>query len=142
MTLPILLLIVVIGVSVVVGAVHLAGGSRIVPIPSEADALERLQLDYPDYSASSVYLSDDHRNALIFDNKEKTAGLVVVMGDRSLTRMLDQTMIKSIERRKNEIKLKLADLTLPAIRFICGDETVADSIAQNLDRIDKAGVNN
>ena len=122
MALPLLLMLVVIGVSLVVGAVHLAGGSKTSQLRDENTALERFAFDFPDFLASKTMLASDHNVAVLIDEKSANAGLVVVMGAHSLTRLLDANFLNSVTRSNNGLVLGLADMTLPVVDIVLSNE--------------------
>ena len=122
MTLPLLLLLVVIGVSLVVGAVHLAGGSKNSSLLDENKALERFAFDFPDFECSRVVLASDHNVAVLINDRSANAGLVVVMGAHFLTRILDADFINSVTRSDNGLVLGLADMTLPVVDIVLSNE--------------------
>jgi hypothetical protein len=122
MALPLLLLLVVVGVSLVVGAVHLAGGSKISQLQDKNAALERFAFDFPDFTASKTLLALDHNVAVLTNDKSAIAGLVVVMGTHSLTRLLDADILNSVTRSNKGLALGLSDMTLPIVDIVLSSE--------------------
>jgi hypothetical protein len=122
MSLALLGLLVVIGVSLVVGLVHLSGGSRGVEFRDNDVVKQRFAIDFPDFKPSSIVISSDHQVALLLGDGGDDTGLVVVMGAHSLTRMLNAASIKSLERRAKFIEIELDDMTMPKVVFTCGNE--------------------
>ena len=138
MTLPLLLLLVVIGVSLVVGAVHLAGGSKTSSLLDENKVLERFAIDFPDYSSRRVVLASDHNVAVLLNDRSAIAGLVVVMGAHSLTRILDANFLISVTRSDMGLVLGLADMTLPVVELVLSSEEDILEVEACLKMIPKA----
>ncbi len=139
MTLPLLLLLVVIGVSLVVGAVHLAGGSKISALTDENSAIERFAVDFPEFVSTKIVLSSDHNVAVLINDRSVNAGIVVVMGAHSLTRILDADFLNSVTRSDKGLVLGLADMTLPVVDIMLSDTQVVEEIERALKAIIKAG---
>lgn len=142
MSLTVLILLVVIGVSVVVGAVHLAGGSKQKLLADADAARKRFLIDFPEFDITGVLVSADHKKALLINETGTHAGLVVVMGAHSLTRMVDQTLLKSVFRSKTEIVLALTDLTLPVVQIAYEQARQVDKYVQALETIANGGAKN
>ena len=138
MTLPLLLLLVVIGVSLVVGAVHLAGGSNISALLDEKAAIERFTIDFPDFENTKTVLASDHNVAVLINDRSAIAGLVVVMGAHSLTRILDADFLYSVTRSDKGLVLGLADMTLPVVDIVLSNEEEVLEIEVCLKKLIKA----
>ncbi len=141
MTLPLLLLLVVIGVSLVVGAVHLAGGSTTSSLLDEEKVHERFAIDFPEFTSTKIVLASDHNVAVLINDRSAIAGLVVVMGAHSLTRKLDAGFLNSVTRSDTGLVLGLADMTLPVVDIVLFDTQVVEEIERGLKEIIKAGRN-
>ncbi len=137
MTLPLLLLLVVIGVSLVVGAVHLAGGSKISALDDENSALERFSVDFPEFVSTKIVLASDHNVAVLINDRSDNAGLVVVMGAHSLTRILDANFLNSVTRSDKGLVLGLADMTLPVVDIVLSNEDEILEVEDCLKKITK-----
>ncbi len=138
MTLPLLLLLVVIGVSLVVGAVHLAGGSTTSLLLDEEKVLERFAIDFPEFTSTKIVVASDHNVAVLLNDRSAIAGLVVVMGAHSLTRILDTGFLNSVTRRDTGLVLGLADMTLPVVGIVLSNEDDILEIEVCLKKIIKA----
>ena len=138
MTLPLLLLLVVVGVSLVVGAVHLAGGSKASALLDETAALERFSVDFPEFMSTKTVLASDHNVAVLINDRSVNAGLVVVMGAHSLTRILDANFLNSVTRSDKGLVLGLADMTLPVVDMVLSNEEDILEIEDCLKKISKA----
>lgn len=135
MSLPLLLVLVLVGVSLVVGAVHLAGGSRKHRISNEDEARQRFFEDFPEFSSDKIILGTDHNVAVLLNDSSKAAGLVVVMGVHSLTRLLDHSLLNSVTRSNQGLVFGLADMTLPIVDIVLGNADDVDEIERQLKKI-------
>lgn len=141
MTLPLLLLLVVIGVSLVVGAVHLAGGTKTSSLLDKSKVLDRFAIDFPEFSSERIVIASDHNVAVLIDDRSAIAGLVVVMGAHSLTRILDANFLNSVTRSDKGLALGLSDMTLPVVDIVLSDEEDILAVETCLKKIIKSGRN-
>jgi hypothetical protein len=122
MSLPVLVVMVVVGIAAIVAAVHLSGGSRVALI-DEAGARARFSADFPDEAASEVWLTADRRTAFLRLGGNRL-GLVHAIGQRQLTRMPAAGDIVDLARpAPDAVALTLADFTFPGgvFRFVAED---------------------
>jgi hypothetical protein len=116
MPLEFLAAMVVAGLSLVIGAVHLSGLSRPAIVSGPDQARARFLLDFPDENPGEVVISADGRAAFIALAGGRT-GLVHAMGDRFLTRILERRSIRAVQREPDGVlAVRLDDFTLPAER--------------------------
>ena len=116
MPLHILAILVVFGLAIIIGAVHFAGGSQAVsPLEAES-AAKRFSLDYPDFKISETSVSKDGKTVLLFSNATPRIGLVVQMGNRSLTRLISRKTLKRVELKNDGLEISIRDFTLPKVQ--------------------------
>jgi hypothetical protein len=116
MPLEILAIMVVAGLSLVIGAVHFSGMSRPARIGDAEAARARFLLDYPGEHTGEVAISDDGRVAFIALDGGRT-GLVHAIGARFVTRILQPLSVKEVRcDESGGLALRLTDFTLPAER--------------------------
>ena len=107
MSLPILIFAVVIGVSLIVCAVHLSGSSLDFSV-TERVAVERYREDFPEAHPKKTLVSVNRKAAvLLFDNG---VGLVAVIGDKFLTRWIEPGEAQ-VRRSGNVLNIALNDVT-------------------------------
>ncbi len=132
MSLPLLLVLVLVGVSLVVGAVHLAGGTRKLSLQNMGQVKQRFLLDYPDFTGEEIIVSDDNNVAILFGDVSGNTGLVLAMGTHSLTRMLDADLLISITRSDKGLMFGLKDMTLPNVEFVFSNSEQRGDIERRL----------
>ncbi len=97
MSLSLLALLVIFGVSLVVFLVHLSGSSAQCRFLSKEAVQGRLRIDYPWFESRSVILSEDKKTAILLSHDDSEAGLVTSIGAHSLTRLLNTKLLKSLQ---------------------------------------------
>jgi hypothetical protein len=132
MSLPVLVAIVAVGIALAVAAVHFTGGSRQASISSESEALQRFLLDFPAKNAEAVRLTLDGKAAFISLYGADT-GIVGVIGDKFLTRIVSARDIKSLNLSGNTVSIRFCDLTWPGGDFVFAEPSAALVIAEALD---------
>ena len=132
MPLEILGLMVVVGLALVIGAVHYSGGSKSVEPMTEADAINRFLVDFPGIEISHVVLSDNGAIAILSTKESRKVGLVEQMGSHCLTRLLDQKNVEDISIDNSGIRIHLRDATLPAIEFNASDPVKCEKMLKPL----------
>ena len=132
MSLPVLVAIVAVGIALAVAAVHFTGGSRRASIFSEDEALQRFLLDFPAENAEAVRLTFDGKAAFISLRGPGT-GIVGVIGDKFLTRIVSARDIKSLTLASNKISIRFHDFTWPGGDFVFVEPSAAREIAEALD---------
>jgi len=132
LTLALLAILVVVGVSLVVALVHLSGGSRTAIIADDYSALERFMVDFPYIEAPLVFLSRDKKTALILNSRSNQLGLVTALGANLVTREPGFAIKRATQSASNNIEIELYDLTLPGVAFACNDEEQANRIMKYL----------
>ena len=114
MPLEILAIMVVAGLSLVIGAVHFSGMSRPARIVDSQAARARFLIDYPDEEIGEIAISDDGKAAFIALGGGRT-GLVHAIGARYVTRILQPQVLREVRcDESGGLALRLRDFTLPA----------------------------
>lgn len=121
MPLEILAPLVVFGVALAVVIVHFTGGSKGRTLASPEEAVDCFHTDYPDLDASKALLATDGKAALIRPKAPSpafVAGLVMVMGNRFISRALARHDIAAVENAPdNCLKLRLSDFTIGTVQL-------------------------
>ena len=129
MSLGLLAVMVVFGVSGVVLLVHLTGGSRRARLEDEAVAQARFAIDYPDLAIVAAYLTQDG-DAAFLALKDGRAGIVAAVGDRFLTRVAGAHDLVGAPRITGPVlTLRLRDFTWPGGAFTFAGEDEARTVA-------------
>ena len=132
MPLHILAILVVVGLTVIIAAVHFSGGSRaIAPLTAE-QAMQRFKQDHQTFDLADCHVSDDGRTALVFAKDPNQGGLVLQMGDKLVTRKLDQGLVSALVRTDDGIQLALKDFTLPKVSISLAKEHERNVLADRL----------
>lgn len=133
MSLPILVAMVAVGISLTVLAVHLTGGSRPASIEDAAHARRIFALDHPEARIGAVRLTADGRSAFLGLDDGGT-GIVHVFGDCFLTRIVrpaDMMFVASGDPAA--LTLAFRDFTWRGGTFAFADRSVADDVRRMLD---------
>jgi type II secretory pathway pseudopilin PulG len=128
MSLPILVAMVVVGISAVVAAVHLSGGSARARLAGADQALQRFATDFPDVTAHSVFLTEDGDTAFLqLDNG--AVGIVHGLGDKFLTRIVSSANVADVTARDDRtVSLRLRDFTWKGGNFRFTDSEAAGAV--------------
>lgn len=122
MSLPILLIMVVAGVSMVGFAVHLSGGSRDVALASADAAKARFAEDFPDDRVEQVFMAAKGEGAIL-RLSDGAVGIVHNFGDRFVTRRLAAgSAIDVRDDGPQGFALLLHEHAWPQVRFRFDDE--------------------
>lgn len=114
--LPILLGLVVGGLTVTTAALHWMGWSETATLESAEAAAARFALDHPDHTVAEVVLADDGSAALLA-LEAGGIGLVTAMGDRFVVRTLQRGSLSSVHSDPGQLILRLTDIAFPRARF-------------------------
>ncbi|MEM7301050.1 MAG: hypothetical protein AAF468_08205 [Pseudomonadota bacterium] len=133
MPLEILVILVVVGLTLVIGSVHLSGGSAKAGL-TEDKVRARFAADFPAEAPAGIIVSADGMSALLFLDDQSWLGVAKRMGSKILTRHADRIKVTSVDCRGAEIHLTLADAGLPALVFKLNDLHSAFAIADQLKR--------
>ena len=128
MSLPILVAMVVVGISAVVAAVHLSGGSARARLSGADQALQRFATDFPDVTANAVFLTEDGDTAFLqLDNG--TVGIVHGLGDKFLTRIVTEADVSAFNAIDDKtVSLRLGDFTRKGGNFRFTDSEAAGAV--------------
>lgn len=132
MPLHILAILVVVGLTVIIAAVHFSGGSRaIAPMTAEL-AKSRFLQDHQTFDLADCHVADDGRTALIFSRDPQQGGVVLQMGDKLVTRRLDGGVFAALAQSDDGLHLSLKDFTMPKISVALAEEGNRTTLAQRL----------
>jgi len=133
MNLLVLVAMVVVGVSAIVLAVHMTGGSVRANIADAEAARLRFAVDHPDAGVERVVLTADRGTAFLAI-EGGMLGLVEAVGDRFLTRMLGAGDILSMVRR-DEVTMDITagDFTWRGGQYRFDAAAEADAVAAMID---------
>jgi hypothetical protein len=116
MPLELLAGMVVVGLALVIGAVHFSGLSKAARISGPDAAIARFLVDFPDEKPGEALVSADGKDAFIALAGNRV-GMVHAIGDRYLTRILRAGMVRAVAASGDGVlELRLADFTLPRER--------------------------
>lgn len=133
MSLPLLVAIVVIGISLTVAAVHFTGGSKVASIDDEAEARGIFARDFPDERPHSVEITRDRQSAFLALPGGRT-GIVQSFGDGYFTRIATPTDVAALALRDPAtVSLRFRDFTWTGGHFAFADTAAAAAVAQALD---------
>jgi hypothetical protein len=128
MSLPILVAIVVVGISLTVAAVHFTGGGKLAVMSDGQEALRIFARDHPEETATIVHLTADRRAAFLALPGSRT-GIVRGIGDRYLTRVVTPCDVKAVARNgPGIVSIHLRDFTWRGGDFEFDDPIAADAV--------------
>jgi len=132
MSLPVLVAIVVVGISLCVVAVHLTGGSRLATLEHADDAARHFHQDFPDEAVRKVRLTADRCTAFMELDGGRT-GIVQTFGDRFLTRIITPPDVASaLLAGPGVVSIRFRDFTWSGGRFAFADPRDAGAVLQVL----------
>lgn len=132
-SLPLLVAIVVIGITLTVAAVHFTGGGKVSSIAGAAEARHIFALDFPDERPLSIEVTSDRHSAFLALPGGRT-GIVQSFGDGFFTRIATPGDVAAIALREpSTVSVRFRDFTWTGGHFAFADATVASRIAQALD---------
>lgn len=114
MSLAFLVILVVLGIGLVIGLVHLTGGSRQAVIGDEVAAVTRFQEDHEDAQIVRCFLAADRFDALLI-LADGDVGFVHAFGSKALTRRFSRAELADMIEMEGgtSIALKTGELALP-----------------------------
>lgn len=138
MSLPVLVAIVVVGISLCVAAVHFTGGSKWATFAGVDDALRHFHQDFPDESVRKVRLTADRRTAFMELDAGRT-GIVQTFGDGFLTRIVTAPEVVSAALAgPDAVSIRFRDFTWTGGRFAFADAHDASAVLQALQLAESA----
>lgn len=133
MSLPLLVAIVVIGISLTVLAVHFTGGSKVASIDDADLARGIFARDFPDERPHSVVLTGDRQSAFLSLPGGRT-GIVQSFGDGYFTRVAVPGDVAALAMRQPAtVSIRFRDFTWTGGHFAFADAAAAAAVAQALD---------
>jgi hypothetical protein len=130
MSLTFLVAIVAVGITAVVVAVHLSGGTRIATLENAEMAKQRFADDFADLAIRDVWLTED-REAAFLALEDGRAGVVSALGGNFLARVLRGDEFASPPARDGRtVILLLSDYTWRGGLFIFASEDEAQAVAE------------
>lgn len=132
MSLPVLVALVVVGISLVVAAVHFTGGSKVAAMDDEDHARQIFALDFPDEKPGEVMITSDRHSAFLPLPGER-CGMVQSFGDGFFTRIVGGKDIASITLREQGLSIRFRDFTWTGGHFRFAEEGPAQRIAKLLE---------
>ncbi|MEX0406602.1 hypothetical protein ABGN05_13070 [Aquibium sp. LZ166] len=122
MSLPVLVVMVVVGIAAIVLSVHLTGGTRNAVLPDAEAARQRFATDFPGEKTGAVVLSSDRGTAFLELSGDRT-GIVQAFGGHFLTRIVTPADILRVEPAGSAaLHLTLNDYTWRGGRFEFADQ--------------------
>jgi hypothetical protein len=132
MSLPLLVIIVVVGIAATVIAVHMTGGSRKAALENVNDARRAFAADFPDEATSAVVLTEDGQSAFL-PLAGGRIGIVQSFGDGFFTRIVAPKDVAEIKLREPAIvSIRFKDFTWTGGHFSFADAGAAKDIASRL----------
>lgn len=131
MSLPVLVVLVVVGIALSVAAVHFTGGTTTATLAGKDQALARFAVDFPDEQPGVVRFTVDSRSAFL-DLGPGRCGIVQSIGDCFLTRIVTPQDVLAHASDGKALSLRLNDFTWKGGRFVFADEAAARAIAAAL----------
>lgn len=135
MSLPVLVAMVVVGISAVIAAVHFSGGSMSAQLSGADQAQQRFAADYPEATARAVLLTEDGATGfMLLDHG--SVGIVHGIGDKYLTRMVARADVLGLDAPDDRtVSLQLRDFTWKggSFRFANGEaaSTLMAALSEN-----------
>lgn len=132
MSLPFLVAIVAIGITVTVAAVHFTGGGRRATIADAEQARRTFLLDFPTEQTGEVMVTKDLTSAFLTLQDGRT-GIVHSLGDGFLTRVLSAGDVASVEVLEPvTVSMRLHDFTWAGGRFVFTNSDAAYALETRL----------
>ncbi len=122
-------LVSILGVALAVGlAAALYGLPR--PALSFEEARRAYLADCFTDHVQGVWVDGTQRIALLSLSDPTALGLVLVLGDKSVTRRLTPSLLRAVAETDGDLVLRLDDLVLPRVRFRCAGAEAEDGAEQ------------
>lgn len=102
-------ILVLVGVSTIIGAVYFSGLGQIKK-PFDADmAVSRILIDFPDLAATKVIFDDARKSAFIFQYEGAPVGLVWKFGNKFVTRLLSAETVHNYKFSGSQLSLNMKE---------------------------------
>ena len=140
MSLPVLVVLVVLGIALSVAAVHFTGGTTTAMLAGADQARDRFAEDFPDENPGTVRLTADRHTAFL-ELGPARSGVVQSIGDCYLTRIVTPRDVMGLAVEGRAVSLRIDDFTWKGGSFTFADEADARAVAMALrdqDQVRKA----
>ena len=132
MSLTLLVIMVVVGITAIVVAVHMTGGTVTAALETAAAAKRRFADDFADVIVTDIWLTKE-RNAAFLALEDGRTGIVSALGDRFLTRIVDASdPATRVELDGAMVRISINDFTWRGGPFTFSDEADARAVAHRL----------
>lgn len=132
MSLPVLVALVVVGIALVVAAVHLTGGSKLATVSGDDHARRLFGQDFPEEVPGKVAITSDRMSAFLELPGGRT-GIVQSFGDGYFTRIaLPKDVAAVTLRPPGTVSIRFRDFTWTGGHFIFADASAAREIVAAL----------
>jgi hypothetical protein len=132
MGLPLLVAIVVVGITMTVLAVHFTGGSKRAALAGEDHAREIFRAEHPDLLTGTVAVTKDGQSAFLALPGD-AIGVVHVLGDGYLTRIFSRKDVgRAAFAEPATVSIRFRDFTWTGGHFTFADATAAKWLAAAL----------
>lgn len=132
MSLPILVAMVVVGITAAVLAVHFTGGSRKATIVDADHAARLFNADFPNERPAAARLTNEAQSAFM-DLTGGRIGIVQAFGDGYFTRIVTPADVASVQVRDPAIlSVRFRDFTWTGGHFHFAERADADALAASL----------
>ena len=132
MELPLLVAVIVAGVSLVVLVLHVTGASGARTLRDASDVMRALLNDYPDAMDGHVLLSVDGSAGFVLLDGRQT-GIVRVTGRHVATRLVRLPEIASVSREGEKVSLNFRELGWSRLDVIMRDKADAERLRAHAD---------
>ncbi len=134
MPLSILVPLVVVGLIIVISAVHFSGGSAKQTGLNETVATEKILKETQEFDVVDVFITNDGVSALVYSEGKEQVGLVHSIGQNYLTRFINSDFIRDVRTDGEKIDLYVNDATLDRVGLLIGDEGARTFLLEDLSR--------
>lgn len=135
MSLPVLGVVVIAGVSLTMLLLYFAGWTKIISIQSAEQVQEAFLARYPDQKIKSVVIDDNQRSALLSLAEQDKLGLVVVIGDKLFVRLVERNFIKDVKEFSTGLVLQTHDFTCSKLTLNFTDQAGRAAIKNQIESV-------
>ncbi len=128
MSLLALVAIVAVGLALVIGAIHLSGGSRIDNAFTQDNARAIVARDHPDFAIGYIVMDENGRGALAVSDAARAILLVWRVGRHHITRELNQSTLRRYERAGHVLTLHMFDFTFRSANLVIADVSDVEAL--------------
>lgn len=132
MPLEVLVTVVAIGLALVIGAVHLTGGTRLRPL-DPAHVIPALLVEFEDTTADDwALVAADDGAAFICFQEDGHAALVLLHGHHETVRGLDANTVSRFSNRPDSIQIVFHGLDIASVRFAMKNDAERSALLARL----------